>query len=421
MNFVTASPPSRTWLWIFLGSHLAKLLVWTAEDAFALYVLVVVLRLDPVLAGGVFLAGAAWNAGLDIAWGALLARVGVSRRALAGIVCLAIPLACLSFAMLPLVAKHDQGMAIALIFIFRTSFALFDVPHNGLNSAFTAPGLALVFMRSRTLVSAGAGLVVAFCTLPLMLGGDAGVPSAIFLGIGAAALLGLVPVPLLLVRFWQAPLARRADTREGLLGLAGPILPFCLAQMLGACALGAVGKGLLHLRIEAQWALAAAPLAIAIMRLAIVPAWNALARRCGIARPLALAYLLTGGVMLVLPLAIEAGAPGALTIFLSFGALVGGVGLLAWAGMGQIVSHDPVLSRSGVSSFAFSLFSATSKLGLGASAFVTGQWLAAQPHTLALGQAALWPLATAIALVCGLCAVLTLRSLSRHSEGLAFA
>lgn len=391
-----------------MASHLAKNLLWAGEDTFAFYVLVVVLQLDPVFAGGVFLAGSTWNAVLDFGWGAALARWPGLWRWLPLIAGSAVPVACLSFALLPLAGTGSGGAAVCLIFVFRTSFALFDVPHNALNATLAEQCGHLTLMRLRSIAAAGGALVVAALVLPLMLISDPRLPFMVFAFLALAALAGLVPLPWMLAHFWHAPRTRpSAQGLADILRVALCVLPFCLAQMLGAGALGAIGKGLLHLRIRSQWVLAVAPLAIGLARIGAIPTWHALARRYGAAQGLAVAYSGIGVVILLLPVAVATGPVGALAAFTVFGALVGGIALLAWSGFSQLVAQQPAIRGAGDTSLAYGLFTATSKVGLGASACLAGRWLEEQSGSMASDGAALWPLAVGTSALCLLCAVLT--------------
>lgn len=391
----------------FSVTHLAKNLLWAGEDAFAFYVLVMVLKLDPVLAGGLFLAGAAWNAVLDFVWGAVLAQRPELARRLPVIAAVAVPVACLSFALLPFAGVGHAGLAFALMLVFRTSFALFDVPHNGLSMPLVLHYGHLRTMRLRSLAAGGGALVVAALALPLMLAGWSGLPAMLFVFLAGAGLIGLAPLPGMLARLWQTRTEQPGVELSGVARVAACVLPFCLAQMLGAGALGAIGKGLLHLKVTTQWVLASAPLAIGLARIAVIPAWNALARRWGVMQGLAAAYSCIGVVILLLPLAVDAGPVGGLLAFSLFGALVGGIALLAWSAFSQIIAHEPAIRGTGDTSLAYGLFTATSKVGLGASACFAGNWLESQAGRAVHAGAALWPLAVGTALMCLLCAVLT--------------
>ncbi|WP_395335434.1 MFS transporter [Novosphingobium sp. BL-8H] len=388
-----------------MASHLAKNLLWSGEDAFAFYILVVVLRLDPVLAGGLFLAGSAWNAVVDFAWGAVLAHRPQLGRWLPIVTGIAVPVACVSFALLPI--SGSVGVAMALILVFRTSFALFDVPHNALNMPLAERYGHLTLMRLRSIAAAAGALVVAALALPLMLVTAPWLPTALFAGMAVVAFVGLLPIPWMLARFWRgaSPSFHVRPQFADIARVALCVLPFCLAQMLGAGALGAIGKGLLHLKIRTQWVLAAAPLAIGMARLAAIPAWNAIARRRGIAQGLSIAYFCIGAVILLLPVAVGGGPVGALIAFAVFGALVSGIALLAWSGFSQLVAHEPAIRGPGDSSLAYGLFTATSKIGLGASACIAGNWLESQSDGIAPDGSALWPLALATAALCAACSL----------------
>lgn len=404
---------------LFVASHVAKSLLWSGEDAFSFYVLVVVLKIDPILAGTLFLAGSAWNAVLDLAWGTLLAQRPALCRHLPVITTVAVPLACLSFAFLPLAATGSAGQAIALIFLFRTSFALFDVPHNALSTLFAERYGHLPVMRQRSIGSAVASLVVAAMAMPLLLSTASSLPIVIFAALACCAAVGLTPLPWLFGRLWPIPdLPNPRRPMAVLMTVALPILPFCLAQMLGAGALGAVGKGILHMRGRTQWVLAAAPLLIGASRLAVIPAWTALSRRLGVPNGLAIAYALIGANILLLPLALDAGSTGTIAAFLAFGGLVGGIALIAWTAFAQMLEREPAIATTADSSLAFGLFTATTKIGMGSSAFLAGNWLEGQSDRVALGHGSFWQLALAIAALCFACALFAARSTRDRSSAL---
>jgi len=389
-----------------MASHGGKSLLWAGEDAFTLYILVVVLNVPPAQAGTLFLGSSIWNAGIDALWGAALARFPGIRGRLPYIAWSALLVACASFVALPLAASGSLAVAAILLILFRTAFALFDVPHNAVAAVLAGEHGHLRVMRLRTVGSSVAGLAVAAAAMPLLTVRGAVLPAILLGTIGVTALLLLLPLPWLLTLFpTAAPEPPRADGREGRSGAMTPILLFCLIQMVGIGALASVAKAALHLDSSHLWAVAAAPLLIAAMRLGAIPPWSALARRVRVTTALVLAYAASTAVVLALPAALALGSVSAAVAFALFGAALGGVALLAWSVFSQLLEEANATTALGRAALGYGIFTATMKIGLGGSALLAGHWLANLPVDTGLTGAALSPLVLVVALLILLCAL----------------
>lgn len=406
-------------LYAFALSHGGKSLLWAGEDALSLYTLIAILDVEPALAGLMFVAASFWNALLDAVWGACLHRYPALLRRLPAISTVAMLASCLAFAALPFLTRGAALPAVAAMLLFRSSFPLFDVPHNSLVAALSAVHGHLAVTRWRSGVSALAAILIGIAAIPLVFAGrtDGEGAGMIFAAIGAAAFILLLPLPWLFARLGRAlapaeiapPASRARPSRD--------VLLFCLTQMIGIAAIAAMGKALLHIDSFSMAVIANVLLLLSLWRLAAVWLWSPVAARQGFARGLTLAYLGTAAAMLLLPFALRHGAWGAAIGLSLFGAGVGGVIFLAWSRFSELLERSGTSQDRGAAAFNYSLFTAATKIALGLSGLMTGQWIALQAG--GIDADALTQLAVLLTLLCATCAGLgALRplALSRFSR-----
>jgi len=181
----------------FCTTHCGKSLLWVGTDALSLYILIRIVEIPPILAGTLFILCAFWNAALDGLWGYMLDRLPAIRRVLPVLCGAAGALACLAFAMLPGLPSGSAWAAGAALILFRTAFALFDVPHNA-----TAPLLAdrnghLQVARWRNMLSAAMTIIVGIAATAVMSAGahNAERAAALFGALAFLALVLLAPLP----------------------------------------------------------------------------------------------------------------------------------------------------------------------------------------------------------------------------------
>lgn len=384
-------------------THCGKNLLWTGVDALSLYILIKVVAVSPVMAGMLFVLSSFWNAGMDGIWGWAIGRSRVIGRVLPAISAVSVIIACLSFALLPsLPTGAIWGVGMGLI-AFRTSFALLDVPHNATTAPLADVHGHLAVSRWRSILSAGMSVLVAIAAVMLVGAPDAIERAAIIFPILALiALLLLSPLPWL-IQVTNVSLPARADTPAWpSTGLPpGPLVIFCLVQMVGFAALASIGKSVLHMDVMPRWVLEYALLLLSVMRLLGTWLWSPVAIRFGSATALSIAYMACAGAILLLPTAIGLGAVWCAAILCLLGASFGGIALLAWSTFSELVSRSA--SHSAGISASYGLFTAISKIGLGFSGLLTASWIGRQGDGLVM--ASLWPM---ILLVAGLCAITAL-------------
>ncbi|AHE51861.1 MFS transporter [Sphingomonas sanxanigenens] len=391
-------------LYAFAVSHGGKSLLWAGEDALSLYTLIAILDIEPALAGLIFVAASFWNALLDAVWGACLKRHPALLRRLPAISTIAMLAACLTFAALPFLPHAAVLPAAAAMLLFRSSFPLFDVPHNSLVAALSVAHGHLAVTRWRSGVSALAAIIIGVAAIPLVFAGRTDGPGAgfAFAAIGAAAFILLLPLPWLFARVGRAlvPIETLASPRR--LQPNRDVLMFCLAQMCGLAAIAAMGKALLHLDNFSMAIIANVLLLISLWRLAAVWLWSPVARRHGTRCGLSLAYLATAAAMLLLTVTLRQGAWSAAIGISLFGAGVGGVIFLAWSRFSELIERSGASEDRGAAAFSYSLFTASTKIALGLSGLMTGQWIALQAG--GIGADALTQLALLSAMLCIACA-----------------
>ncbi len=213
--------------------------MWTASDLLTLYLLVSVYAVDPIVAGALFLAGLAANAGADLGVGIWLEKRPHHAMPLAAA---ALVLAAVSFPATVLLAPHGPWWLLTATLAFRVSYAGCDVPHNALLTRLGSdPARATWLARWRTIGTALASLAAAWVA-----SSDAVAIVPLLCGIAVAALVvGSAMVPLL-AAFPLDPGPRRSGTAVGL------PLPFLAASIIGIVALGALAKAVLHLPTAAS-------------------------------------------------------------------------------------------------------------------------------------------------------------------------
>lgn len=356
----------------YASVHLGISLLWAGEELLGLYIVVRFLALEPGLAGGLFLASAMANAFCDGAIGRAIIRFGAFRRALPLLSTLAILAASASFAALPILTPRNVWEATLLLLVFRLSYSVADVPHNGLTRRLAARGADLMAARIRAFGSAIATLVIGFAAALLQSSAsDTPFKASLLCGfIALAALALMVPLPFLL-RGDNLSSGPSEVTPTGRTSSA--LLRFSTATMFGIAAIAATAKALLHIDTVDN---ALAPLALLIVivaRLGAIWLWSPLARGIGSGPALGWAYAACGATALLLPWAGQLG-PAVILLFAWFGVGSGGVAFLSWAVLTKAIARD---GQTGATRFtaAFSIYTMMTKIALGLAALLVGTWL----------------------------------------------
>jgi GPH family glycoside/pentoside/hexuronide:cation symporter len=398
-------PDDHRALRAFCIAHVGKSVLWAAEDLLSLYMLVVLLKVPPLAAGGIFLATSGWNAALDWIWGWLLAHHARLRRVVPAIVTVAIPIACASFALLPY-CTGSLTLAALSILVFRTSFSLFDVPHNAASAALAGRYGHLQIARLRTIGSFASTLLVGLAMLRILSQGSDAIPVArlMMAVLAGVALIALLPLAGLLAQ-QRAPAGPVPVVAPEQAARNAGILRFCLIQMVGFSAIGAFSKAVLHIHAP-PWLPGAGPTIMLIMQIVGTILWMPVNHRGNSTLALKSGYGLIGLTMLSFPLLALQGFVLAGLLLLGVG--IGGVLLSAWLRLSELCAGRTDAPRS------FGLFTATSKIGLGLAGMMTASWLAGLGAGSGLPVGTLWPLS---ALGAAGCAAAILFNVHDQPEG----
>lgn len=375
-------PDRRGWrrAWIaYAVAHFGKSLLWTASDLLTLYLLVSVYAVDPIVAGALFLAGLAANAGADLGVGIWLEK---RPHHAVGLAATALVLAAVSFPATVLLAPHGPWLLLAATLAFRVSYAGCDVPHNALLTRLGSdPARATWLARWRTIGTALASLAAAWVA-----NSDVVAIAPLLCGIAVAALVvGSAMVPLL-VAFPLDPRPRGPGTAAGL------PLPFLAASIIGIVALGALAKAVLHLPTQATGTSVLMLLIAGRTLSAIIPIRIGSPRRGLIL--LAAAY----GAAAALAAGFAFGAaPGMLVLL---GLSLGATNLVGWA----------LLPAMADGPRGYGLYTMASKLALGAAGLALAGGLGRSPAFSPAGFAGFAWVVAAACIVAALLAGLRLTS-----------
>lgn len=405
--------PGQRQLLAFGVTHGGKSLLWAGSDALFLYTLIEILEISPPLAGGLFILSSFCNALLDGLWGRALNRTPALQSLVPAVAAGAAVLACAMFALLPLLGAGAALAAGLVLLAFRCAFSLLDVPHNAVAAVLAGTHGHLAVARWRTAIGAGAALIVAATAIPLLMANAAGTGSAkwLLVVLGGGALAMLAPLPWLLATVPSEAMRSAAPARAGADADAArrrELLRFCLVQMVGFTALASVGKAILHLDIAGTGVMANALLLIAALRLAAIWIWPPLTARLPLSTSLAFSYLATAATVLLLPVGIGQGDIAALAALGAYGVAVGGVILMVWSRFSELLAQLDLAADRGAAAYGYSLFTASTKIGLGLSGLMTGLWIA--DHALQLDASDLSNLTLIAATLCAVCAALGWRT-----------
>lgn len=341
-------------------SHLGKSLLWTGADALTIFLLIRHVGMTPGAAGAVFMAMMLWNALCDALVGRWLDRRGgtpMARRAVAA----AVPVACLAFPAGLLIAD-GIGWVLACGLVFRTAFALFDVPHNALIAQLAdTPERGLDLARLRSLGSGLASILIGLLAAPMLTGTPPSglLTAGLLLLLAAVSCALMIPYLTLTTRLDRQPAAAGPSPRSP---VAPGLVPLFLASAIGMVAMGALSKAAPHLDLSSVAWGSTALLILMVGRVAAIAVAGPVVARLGAHRTLTAAY---GGMAVCavgLPPAMMAGGVFALAWIGLTGLAIGLVALTSWIRLPALV-RDGERGRA----FTFGLFTMTSKVALGVS------------------------------------------------------
>ncbi len=340
--------PSVSTTALYCAVQFGKTLLWVAADLVAFYVLNVVEHVPARDVALILMGSLAWHAVSDVLVGHWLERRTGDRHSLALVTGVAVPIASVAFVLALLMAASLPWAALAMMMVFRTTYALFDVPHLALIGRMARlgyPVVRIVGIRNLwgQLASLALGLGLAPTLGPIMTAGGLGF---VLIGIATASAILSAPIALLVYRLWDAP-SRAGEAALASLHRTGvAILAVLAVHLVGTATvatasklvLGTIAPGLALATLSAGRILASVPL----------PArW----------REQHLDGQLVGSALILA--AATAGLwtwPGTGSV-LAFGLASGWLNILTWAWLGQATDHPRT----------FGLATMLTKIGLMAS------------------------------------------------------
>lgn len=349
-------------------SHLGKSLLWTGSDALTLFLLVRHVGLAPATAGGLFMVLLLWNAMCDAGVGRWLDNRSSKGRAILPVLATAVPVACLTFP-LSLVSPGGAVWVLGCGLVFRTAFALFDVPHNALIARLADnPSNGVRLAQLRSLGSGVAAILIGLLAVPMLAATPPSKPLLGALLLGVAVVSGglMIPYLVLAARFDRASaVASRTASR-----LRPPptsaLTALFVASSIGMVAMGAISKVVPHLDLSStRWA-GAALLILMIGRVSAVAIAGPFVARLGARAALVAAYAGTAALILALPAALAVGGGAALVWIGLIGTAIGMIAVVSWIQLPAMARAASVAAESD-QALLFGLFTMTSKIALGGS------------------------------------------------------
>jgi Na+/melibiose symporter-like transporter len=365
--------PAAATLTLFGAGDFAFNLYWQVISLYLLFFYIDALHLAPAVAGTVFMIGTVWDGMADFAAGAVAERTRVPYRRLIGWG--ALPL---GVAFIAMFAVPPGGAFPALMtqIAFRTLYAFTNIPYAAWTTRLAGSSRARAAIAGwRMAFGAAAGVLVAW-SLPALVGTVGSYARA-------AALLALLATPLLLVITWRVP-EQLPPTRAtppvpigralGLLARNRAFMMVNAAVALGGAAAALTSQSVLYFFRYVLNDAASGPRTLAgmaLVSLAAVPAWTALAR----ARGARVAWASAGVVGLALPLlfAVWSATSVSTAVFLlAMQAAFAGVWLAAWTLLPDAVDWGAARSGERVEALAFGTFALVQKVALAAAGFAIG-------------------------------------------------
>lgn len=348
-------------------SHLGKSLLWVGGDALTIFLLMSRAGIAPALAGSLFVIMLMWNAVCDLLVGRWHDRRRAEGRSTLAGIALAIPVACLAFPASLLAPRGDVVWVFASGLIFRTAFAIFDVPHNALIADLARTeerGTRLAQLR--TLGSGVASVAIGLVAMPLLGEGERNPAAPAGLLCLLAAGSGLLMLPYLRLAGQIPPVGHRERAPGHRRVIPAGLLRFFMASAVGMVAVGAISKAPPHLDLSSTSLPGAALLVLMLGRFASVAIAGPLVSWLGARRMLVSSYLALAGIILGLAPAASIGGPVILGWIGLLGVSIGLIGVMSWVRLPEFARAAPEQSRA----VTFGAYTMVSKFALGLSGLV---------------------------------------------------
>jgi glycoside/pentoside/hexuronide:cation symporter, GPH family len=363
----------------FAVSHFGKTLLWGSADIYGLYVITQFAQQDAVTAGYLFFLLLAWSALCDIIVGHCIdthldARTTTIAMRVAG------PITALAFvaAFMPAGPIVGPAVVISASLLFRTTFSLMDVPHNGLLRQLAMSEQARARLAAIRLVAGSlSSFAIGFAAIIFLSGNnkaDYFVFAAVIAGVATATFLASPSVT-------SPPLTQKSANSSG---------SWLIATMIGIIATSMLLKSLPYIEAatadSTDWA-GRAVIAITLGKLLFTPFWYVLVRYCGVSRSSQIAYVLYAATAACL-IEMSSNMLAVEIALVMIGASVGGASILSWAMAAEMVDALEAKQGQRLQARIFGLFTCLSKgaVGLGGLSLAFAMTIASAKGSVDLGS-----------------------------------
>ncbi|WP_232833922.1 MULTISPECIES: MFS transporter [unclassified Sphingomonas] len=373
----------------FAAGDLAFNLYWQSAILYLLFYYTDALGLRVETAATIYLVASVWDGLVSFAVGVLVDRRGAAADHRRVLIVGAMPLGlafCAAYAPPPLTGRGAEIAVLAGHLVFRTAYALVNIPYLAMSARVSANSRDRAFVAGlRMLAGTAAAVLVALGTVPLggAVMGVAGGPRA-FLG---AALLfaGIASVVLILVGWTfrdalvcaDAPPAPRPRLSVALAGVARnrAFTTLAAAMMAMVVATSVLNKSVLYYFKYVFGDQAAGQLALGAMMAvsaAAVPAWMIVARGIGVRRLWFAAIALCSVGLAVFALA-DLPRAGAMQLFLvGMQAATVGLHFAFWAMLPDVIDHGERTGGVRAEGIVFGIVALLQRVAIGIATLLIG-------------------------------------------------
>lgn len=388
----------------YVLAHAGKSLLWSAADMLGIYALIRYGERTPSAAGWIFMSALLWNAGCDVLVGRWVDRCEVRRRPMQPLMVLAWAVIGMTFVASLTVGSRHGAWILLFAVLFRTAFAVFDVPHNAMMARLSAtPALGLCIARLRSVAAGVSMVVVGVVAVPLLEQQMEGWLVAVRWLSALAMLASLLMLPFLfdLPRLERTPRAAQVPLRDAQGDRDSMrFAPLCVTVLLGTLALTALRKALPQLDIFHGHGLSACLLAATMGRLLATAVAGGMISGLGRASALRLSYSLCALFVLVLPAvfgAAELQVGATLLVVGLIGVFQESANITSWTALIEITASAPAYQwRVGTRIGTFSMMG---KVAGGIGGLLFGLFLSSgeTPSSALVGATMLWHLCLLVA------------------------
>jgi glycoside/pentoside/hexuronide:cation symporter, GPH family len=373
----------------YASGNFGKSIVWNTSELFLIFYLTDLIGLDAIQAGLIVFASLVWDALLAPCVGLLADRTSSTIGRYGPFILVGAPLCAFSFAMIftlpSAIPEHAALLTLLTLLLFRTAYALVDLPHNALITQVSKTSSGRSHLATlRYLFSSLAVMVIAFASYFVMAPDALVEQEARFrlFGISVALIAGIVVVG----SWWsvrrydrqpfQAPVAFVPQVKNSLRIFADQdARAVVLYAFFSGLLISIFGKSLNYfakyqLGDEALVALGLFAMMIGQIVGAIV--WGRISQKIQKVSAVRYAGLLLAPAALLFFLFAHLGLVPFVLFSLAIGLCTGGIYALIWSIAPDIIDKIDAITGLRPEAIYFGILIVTIKLGMGIGAFLLG-------------------------------------------------